>query len=470
MSALSALWRRQSKDTRRGGKARARRRARDHRGIALIMVVSSIAILTAVAVDFSFNADVDLQLATNARDELRAEYLARSAVNVSRLLLRFQRQLDGQSAMLGPLLNGLQGILGGGGAPSTIGGTMGSGGVMGSAGGAGGGLNIRLWDIVPVDCSLFGMLLGAAEPSSEMAAIPEAPAFGEEDLSSGKGAFSKGKLESFGDFSGCFHAEISDEEQKINVNRLNLGALTGSGPMLQALTMFADPRFEFLYEKPDANNVKMTPQEVLIALHDWIDERDSQASLNITGTGDPFPDGFGDENHNYSSRYPHKYRSKNALFDSLDELYQVDGVSDLFMAAFRDRLTVYPDFNRKLNINTNDPLQQIVDIMSVAANPNDPKLRNPAVIQSILQEINLSKMMMPFIGMSASNYAGIIERNGIQVRPEIKTNAANNNFITDKSETFTIKAVGQAGKVEKTVTAVVRYNEGLGKLLYYRIE
>jgi general secretion pathway protein K len=339
-------------------------------------------------------------------------------------------------------------------------------------GGGGGGLNIRLWEIVPVDCSLFGMLLGAAESSGGMdepPPPPDRPEFGEEDLASGK-AFSKSRPQSFGDFSGCFHAEISDEEQKINVNRLNLGALTGMGPMMQALSLFADPKFEFLYEKSDANNVKMTPQEVLIALHDWVDERDTQASLNLTGTGDPFPDGFGDENHNYMSRYTHRYRAKNALFDSLDELYQVDGVSDLFMAAFRDRLTVYPDFNRKLNINTNDPVQQVVDIYSVAANPNDPKLRNPAVIQSILQEINLTRMMMPFIGMSASTYAGIVERAGIAIRPEIKTNAANNNFITDKSETFTIKATGQAGKVEKNITAVVRYNEGLGKLLYYRIE
>ena len=36
--------------------------------------------------------------------------------------------------------------------------------------------------------------------------------------------------------------------------------------------------------------------------------------------------------------------------------------------------------------------------------------------------------------------------------------------------TITIQATGQAGKVERTVTAVVRYNDGLGKLLYYRQE
>lgn len=413
--------------------ARGRRR---EKGVALILVVTSIAILLAVAVDFQYNSTVDLQLAANARDELRADYLARSAVNTSRLLLHFQKQVDGQANMLGPLLSQL------------------------GMGGMGGSINLRLWDIVPVDNSLFDILLGASKKGGFAPAARGGEQVGDKELGQS----------SFGDFEGGFHAEISDEEQKINLNRLNIGAVNGQAPMQQALALFADPRFEFVFEKADANGVKLTAQEVLIALHDWIDERDTQASLNVTGTGDPFPDGFGDENRNYSSRYPFRYRAKNAQFISLDELYQVDGVSDLFMSAFRDRLTVYPDKNRLLNINTNDQLQQYLNVVSVAANPNDPKLKTPAVIESILQEIAYSKLMMPFLGMSASAFVGIVERNGVAVRQEVKANVNSNRWITDKSETFTLKATGQAGKVTKTVTAVVRYNDGLGKLLYYRSE
>ena len=64
------------------------------RGVALILVLTTIAILTSIGVDFSYGSRVNLRLAENARDELRAFYLARSAVNLSRLLLHFQRQLD----------------------------------------------------------------------------------------------------------------------------------------------------------------------------------------------------------------------------------------------------------------------------------------------------------------------------------------------------------------------------------------
>jgi general secretion pathway protein K len=428
---------------------------RRQRGIALVMVLGSIAILTAVAVEFQYQSDVDLQLAINGRDELRADYMARSAINMSRLVLRFQKQLDGQTAMLGPMLAQL--------------------GLSGGAGGAGGGINIRLWEIIPVDCSMFQMLLGATKTPS--AAAPEPPKFGEGLKQSGGAGEAllalKGEkvaLQSFGDFQGCFNAEIKDEEQKINLNRLDMTGASGRPPMMQALILLADPRFEWVFDKADANGVKMTPQEVLIALHDWIDERDTQNTLDVLGSGpNPFPEGFGDENRNYLSKYPFRYRSKNASFDTLDEIYQVDGVSDLFMAAFRDRITVYPDKNRLLNINTDDKVQQILNIYSVAKDPNDMKLRNAVIIQSILEQIAYTKMFS-FLGMSTGTFVSIVESNGIAINADIKANVANNRWITDKSETFTVKAVGQAGRVERTVTAVIRYNDLLGKVLYYRQE
>src|SRR5439155_16715967 len=65
-----------------------------HRGVALILVLTTIAILTSIGVDFSYSSRISLRLAENLRDETRAEYLAKSAVNLSRLLLHFQKQVD----------------------------------------------------------------------------------------------------------------------------------------------------------------------------------------------------------------------------------------------------------------------------------------------------------------------------------------------------------------------------------------
>lgn len=428
---LTALWACLNRPI--GARRVAARRHRRERGVAMLLVVTSIAIMTAVAMDFQFNASVDLQLAANARDELRAEYLARSAINVGRLVLMFQRQLDGQTGSASSLLQGL-----------------------GLGGATGGALNFRLWEIVPIDCGVLTFVLGGG--LSAMGA----PAFGDPS----KGVEGQA-LASFGDFEGCFSATIEDEEQKLNVNRLNMGSVTGQAPMLQMRAMLADPRFEFVFEREDAHKLKVLPDDVLIALHDWIDDGETQATLNLSGAGDPFPDGFSDENRNYMSRYPLRYRSKNAAFDTLDELYQVDGIGDLFMAAFRDRLTVYPDKNKLLNINTGSQEQMLLNIFLAAEDENDVKLRDLTTLQNILQEIAQAKVFS-FIGMSTSQFISIIENNGIAVKPALK--AKSNKWITDKSETFTIRATGQAGRVEKRMTAVIRSDSALGKVLYFRQE
>ncbi len=66
----------------------------DQRGAALLVVMVAIAILTALTVDLAYGTRVRLQIAANGRDELRAAYLARNAVNLSRLVLGFQQQID----------------------------------------------------------------------------------------------------------------------------------------------------------------------------------------------------------------------------------------------------------------------------------------------------------------------------------------------------------------------------------------
>ena len=42
------------------------------------------------------------------------------------------------------------------------------------------------------------------------------------------------------------------------------------------------------------------------------------------------------------------------------------------------------------------------------------------------------------------------------------------NFLSSTSDTFRITATGRAGRIEKTLTAVVRYDDLLGKLLYWK--
>ncbi|NPC71537.1 type II secretion system protein GspK [Corallococcus exiguus] len=470
--------------SRRRGKARtavpqapapvrspAERKHRRSRGVALIIALVSITLLTVVATEFAYNTRVDLQLAANQRDEVRAYYMARSGLSLGRLLLRFQKQVD-QTPIPNPasLLGGLMGGLTGGGANG--------------AGGANAfqpqSLNLQLWKLARVDCHMLKGLVksdGAEDASGRpietepLQADSNFQMEGEDGENAGAATQMAAQMQrrSFGGFEGCFLATISDEEEKLNVMRLNTGGAEAQATALRMADMFADKRFEFLWQQDDANHVRSTPQDTVIALKDWSDEDTTQSTFNRNDPTNPFVSGFADEGSPYS-RYEPRYEVKNARFDSLDELYRVHGINDRFMAAFRDRLTVYPDINSKPNINTDDPIMLGLAIMS-AADPNrpDPRLTDPVFLNELISRIRAARMFN-FFGMSVSDFLGVVEQAGIAVNPLIKGNVQQNRYLGDKSKTFTIKSVGEAGSVQKTLTAVIRLDDGLGKLVYYREE
>ena len=439
------------------------RRERRSRGVALIIAVVSIAILTVIATDFAYNSRVDLQLAANQRDEVRAYYMARSGVALSRLLLRFQKQVDqtpipNPMAMLSQLMPGLaQQPQGGQQTPQPS------------------SLNIQLYKMARVDCHMLKGLVKSEGADGETAPLTPAeddPAFKMDDEEADPAArevASQMTQRSFGGFEGCFLATITDEEEKLNVHRLIAGAGDAYPTMLRMLDMLNDKRFEFLWERDDANKVRANPQEVVIALKDWADEDETGSAINLTNPTDPMPSGFSDEGAAYS-RYEPDYEVKNARFDSLDELFRVHGVNDQFMSAFRDRLTVYPDFNRRPNINTDDPVMMGLAIMSVAdpLKP-DPRLQDPVFLNELITRIR-SARMFSFFGMSVQDFVAVVESAGVPINAQVKSNVAGNRFVGDKSQTFTIKSVGEAGSVQKTLTAVVRLDDSLGRILYWREE
>ena len=68
------------------------------------------------------------------------------------------------------------------------------------------------------------------------------------------------------------------------------------------------------------------------------------------------------------------------------------------------------------------------------------------------------------------DFIGTLEGNGIVVRPELKDPRNPGQFFGDTSDTFRIVGVGRVGRIEKHITAVVRYDDLLGKLLYWKEE
>jgi len=425
-----------------GRRTRASKGRKNERGVALIIAVISIAILTMVATEFVYNSRVDLQMAANQRDDSRAYYMARSGVGMARLLLSFQSQID--NIKLPPELGAMLGMTGGGDAPA---------------------LKIDLWKMARVDCY---MLQGLVDSSGGENGSP----FGDDgDREPAEGEIqAPGGQRDFGGFTGCFDVKIESENEKINLNGLQT---PGTGALIRALTLVGDEQWQFLFEEPDSNRIEVSPVELVTHINDWLDEDEVGAALDLN-TGLPkFIPGFSDENGGYSRLEP-RYEAKNAEFDSLDELFMVHGMSDKFMAAFRDRFTVYLNKNEGMNINTTDPMQLIAIIQSVA-DPRypDPRLQDPVFMTQVLQSINQMKSFLP-IGFDTRTFLGVLQSHGIKIRPEVLAGGPNSG-LTDKNTVFTLKATGEAGAIKKKITAVVnmkdqRANGGMGRLVYWREE
>ncbi len=277
---------------------------------------------------------------------------------------------------------------------------------------------------------------------------------------------------------GSFHAEIDDEERKINIRQFDaIGAL----PFVQTLRLaqlVLDPRWDFLFDEDDANGIRVTRPELFAALKDWQDV-DETSSVYSADPRTPFTNGFGDENGVYD-RLDERYKAKNAPFDSLDELYLVAGVSDAFMAAFGDKLTVYPDVGAPVNVNSTDPQQLLLNALIMSDPPGvpQPALADPAFPAKLQAALTLIRPL-PFMSMTPQQFAATLTGLGVRVQA-IYTQGVNTDqrsAFGDRSTTFHIRAVGSAGDVKKTIDAVVTFDrraEGLardqGRLLHWHEE
>ncbi|HEY2903574.1 MAG TPA: hypothetical protein VGL59_23525 [Polyangia bacterium] len=278
------------------------------RGVALLITLTWIALMVALVGEFTYGTSVDTAQAANARDDLRAHYMARSAVNLSRLLIKIQaRFVDPVMAQAQQMMSKLMGSqTGAGGAGGTSAPPMG-----------GLGISLRVTDYA-------GPLMGFFGGSKEEVA----------GLGSLIGINTEG-VKGLGMSSGHFDAEITAEDGKID---LNCATDVSKQQMMFKLLMglMASQRFDRLFSEADSSGQFVSRADVARALIDWADRDDRMFTPDGTGTGT--------EDYRYDDRAD-KYRAHDDNYDTIEEIKQVRGVSDAFMEAFQPFLTIYPSMN-----------------------------------------------------------------------------------------------------------------------------
>lgn len=383
------------------------------RGAALLLVIVALAVITALAATVAYDTRVSLQIAANGRDELRAEYLAKSAVNLSRLVLSFQDRLN------------------------RVGAGTGAAGAQQAASTA----VPQLWSVVPVNSGLLAALFGAGAEGA-----PTPPS-----------ADGKAKVvHRFGDFDGAFDAKIENEASKVNVN-LDSSYTSGlrGAQYLALVNLVEDRRWDFLFDREDGNGNRVSRADLPVYLYDWVDENNVTSALTGNASN-PFEDGSGDENQPYD-RGTDRYRAKNAHFDSLDELYLVAGVSDAFMAAFGDQLTVYLPKDEPMALPCEDPRALVRYATLLASPPGQPILSDPDFPARLALAVRDATSGC-LLALTPAQFGLILSTQGVAVNQTSTASTAANPVFTNKATVFRVRATGSAGDVTRTVDAIVSFH------------
>ncbi len=380
-----------------------------------MMVLVTIAMLASVIVEFVYETRVDVQMAANVRDRLKAYYLARSAMNFSRLILFFQGQADKLT------------------------------------GGA-----VKLYQLIPIESDL-----AKAITSGEMG-----EAFGLEGAN-------LGDMRGFGDFDGGFSATIEDEYAKINLNALDSLPSIASPTAAQILALIASPRYREFWERDDAEGRHNTPGEVIAAMHDWIDRdtvmdtfQPEVVALDPFSQPSVFTPGTTSEDSNYDMLSP-PYKCKNNPFLSVEELQLVRGIDDDFMEEFSDKFTVWSDPNLLINLSSiNDP----VTMLSVLC--LQPENMPMCTEQGLPQLLEVLSLFFEFRNMMQWTTFTVPTNQAIQAFFTSMGPTFNQYFLKNLapfSDTFMVKAQGRMGEVVVNIKAVLKNTAAGQEIMYWRV-
>jgi general secretion pathway protein K len=423
------------------------------RGVALLITLTWIALMVALVSEFTYGTSVDSAQAANARDELRAHYMAMSSVNLARLLIKIQQRfvepVMGQarqmlSAAMGPAAGADKGAAAGAGS-SAMGGL---------------GISLRVTDYAG---PLMGFFSGSKEEVAGLGSLI---------------GIDTNLIKGLGMSSGHFDAEITSEDGKID---LNCGSgIPNSEARLRQIIVFRllsalmfSPRFDRLFSEADANGQFATRADVARALIDWADVDEQGFSIDNSASGG--------EDYRYDAQRDH-YRAHNNSYDTVEEMKMVRGVSDGFMEAFQPYLTVYASDPQKqcrinLGVITNKnggdctPLLMGVIRAAVLTDPSKPPSDTAVLDDTRLYPVasllcdrasaagfdsldsitNVLQNPQTAVMPDDPRYKVFQSLRGIDVK---KADLAKLAFV-GPTRVFRIVATGEAGRVKKKITAII---------------
>ena len=302
---------------------RRRRRPARQRGIAILAVVTAIAIALMIVNEFGTRTTIDMLQARNNLDQTRAHFLARSALNLSELLLRMQKSIDDNAAKLQAI-----------GIPP--------------------GFSIG---------EVAGPIIGA---------------FGgdEQEVKDSIGIVSMDDVKGLGADIGRFDVTMVPVDGKINVN---CAATDSQKKRLSVMlkSLFFPYATNAMFDDEDAEGWRRDFQTQVEAIIDYIDVDTSHVDVKDRpippGTPAPttLPQGGG-EDYGYENLRD-RYKPKNNRIDSVGELRLVRGIDDRMWTLFSGAFRVHGGC--PISVRALDDITVISAVISAGAAADDPNVR-----------------------------------------------------------------------------------------------
>ncbi len=436
---------------------------KNSRGIALLMVLAALSLLSGVVVEFAYNSNVTYNLALNEQDRLQAFYLAQSGLNLSKLVIKFDKEAKKVATDASKKL----------GRP----------------------VNIQpLYEMIPIDTALIrglvemggaGRAEGAEEENAEEEAAPGEEAVGEAGGSPAPeqslGNFIDLKAaESFLAFNGDFSAEITEEDTKLNLSAFFfLDPKQRSYDRLKSILfhLLATDTFEGLF----ADRYKGA-QELAQNIVDFID-RD-----------EVYNEPEGAERGREGLQGDSGALMKNGKFLSLEELTLVPGMSGEVFQRLKPFVTIYGTDEKIFACRAEAPL---LKAMILAYTENNSKMEplkddNLEVLDKAVEVVLNECPEAPAMSQELDKALGVSEEMpGATPTPAPVTqsaqgrttrgtqpgqNTASNTFeelIKNEAGIYTVVARGTVGASEvklKTVLDTTKGDARQWKELYWRVE
>ena len=384
------------------------------------MVLGALTILTVMLTEFQGATSAELSSAVTQRDALKAEYAAKSAINLARLLIAAEPTIR---KPLSPLL------------------TMAFRGAKAP--------QLPVWKFAD-------RLLGAFN--------------GEEGTQAFSGLTGVNMTEgrNLGLPGASFEVEIIDEDSKINVNAPARGGIMSQQRLAEQLIgLMGGPQYDPLFEQKGPDGKHSDRRTICGAIIDWTDpDQDANDCDPHGGGGAQLP-----PEDSYYQRLDKPYGRANTAFDSLEELRLVRGVGDDFWATFVDP---DPDSPNKrvvtawgqglINVNTANP-QTLLAIVCSYALPGAALCNNPEEIANFLTMVGLAEGLLhglPKFG-SPKVFSQFVQGKGpmfqmvsgfVSFQPvSLRSEAQLQKSIATESKVFSIYATGvvHSGKRETRV-------------------